>query len=182
MSGLVTADRRGAGTRLDPKATVGPVVVWVDGPRVSAAASEARPVLSQRNVQFSSPLLVVRAGQTVDMPNEDDVAHNVYSQSPAKQFNLGIYARGQTKAVTFDQAGMIDVRCSIHRRMTSKILVVSNPYHAMTTVGGRYRITGLPAGQYSLHAWSKGFPETQQEIAVSADGDVTLDLALAQPQ
>jgi plastocyanin len=179
VSGLVTtAGRPGARSRLDPSATPVPVVVWVDGPRASALSGE-RLVLSQRNVQFSPLLLVVVAGQSVEMPNEDDIAHNVYSRSASKSFNLGIYGKGETKSVTFDQVGLIDVLCSIHHRMRAEILVVPNPHYALTAIGSRYQIRDLPGGAYSLRTWSKSVPETRQEIAVPENGDVTLNLSLA---
>jgi len=119
------------------------MAVWIDGLSASALPRET-PVLSQRNIQFSSQLMVVVIGQTVDMPNEDDVAHNVYSSSSAKPFNLGIYPKGGTRHVTFDRVGTVDVRCSIHRRMTARIVVVPNSYYALTAIGSRYQITNVP--------------------------------------
>jgi plastocyanin len=157
------------------------MAVWIDGLSASALPRE-RPVLSQRNIQFSSPLIVVVAGQTVDMPNEDDVAHNVYSSSPAKPFNLGIYPKGGTRHVTFDRVGTVDVRCSIHRRMTARIVVVPNSYYALTAIGSRYQITNVPAGDYRLHAWAQGFPELEQWIKVPENGDLILGLSLARAQ
>jgi hypothetical protein len=182
ISGLATTTGRlAARSRPDPKATPMPFVVWIDGPIASAPPGD-RPALSQRNVQFSSPLLVVVAGQTVDMLNEDDVAHNVYSTSAAKVFNLGIYDKGRTKSVTFDRAGLIDVLCSIHRRMSAKILVVPNRHYVLTAVGSRYQIRGIPGGEYSLHGWSQGFRDTQQAVSVPENGDVTLNVSLAESE
>jgi plastocyanin len=158
-----------------------PAAVWIDGLSTPALPRE-RPVLSQRNVQFSSPLIVVVVGQTVDMPNEDDVAHNVYSSSPAKPFNLGIYPKGGTRQVTFDRVGTVDVRCSIHRRMTARIVVAPNSYFALTAIGSRYQITNVPAGAYRLHAWAQGFPELEQWINVPKNGDLILGLSLARAQ
>jgi hypothetical protein len=158
-----------------------PAAVWIDGESPSALPPE-RPVLSQRNVQFSSPLIVVVVGQTVDMPNEDDVAHNVYSSSPAKPFNLGIYPKGGTRQVTFDRVGTVEVRCSIHRRMSTRIVVVPNLHYAVTEIGSRYQITNVPAGDYRLHAWAQGFPALEQWINVPEKGDLSLGLSLARGQ
>ncbi len=158
-----------------------PAAVWIDGQSVSALPQD-RPVLSQRNVQFSSPLMVVVVGQTVDMPNEDDVAHNVYSSSPAKPFNLGIYPKGGSRHVTFDRVGTVDIRCSIHRRMSARIVVVPNLHYALTAIGSRYQIANVPAGAYRLHAWAQGFPVLEQWINVPEIGDLTLGLALAEGQ
>jgi plastocyanin len=163
--------------RSDAKSAAAPVVVWVEGPRASGPPAD-HLVLSQKNVQFSSPLLVVVSGQTVDMPNEDDVAHNVYSSSPPKPFNLGIYGKGEAKSVTFDRVGLIDVKCSIHHRMRADILVVPNSYYTLAAAGSRYEIKDVPAGEYTLHAWSAASPEAHQQITVPATGGVTLDFSL----
>jgi plastocyanin len=175
IKGLVTIEAPSAKGSSELQTTV-PMAVWIDGLNASALPTE-RPVLSQRNIQFSSPLIVVVAGQTVDMPNEDDVAHNVYSSSPAKPFNLGIYPKGGTRHVTFDRVGTVDVRCSIHRRMTARIVVVPNSYHALTAIGGRYQIANVPAGAYRLHAWAQGFSELEQWINVPEKGDLILGLS-----
>src|SRR5262245_63482085 len=84
IHGVVTAGEGG-----------GDVVVWVDGPKVPEPPV-AKIVLTQKDMAFSPHLLVVVAGQTVLMPNEDDLAHNVFSTSEAQRFNLGIYAKGET--------------------------------------------------------------------------------------
>src|SRR5262244_1577762 len=81
------------------EATHRPGVVWLEG-QASFAPSKVRPVMAQRGGQFAPPFLVVVAGETVEMPNQDDVAHNVYSVSAAKSFNLGYYAKGDHKFVT----------------------------------------------------------------------------------
>src|SRR5262249_39814956 len=90
------------------------VVVWVEGIRKPAVVKK-RAAISQTGMRFSPSLLVVVAGQTVEMPNDDNVAHNVFSYSPAKKFNLGLYPKGESKTVTFDQPGLVDLFCSIHR-------------------------------------------------------------------
>jgi plastocyanin len=165
--------------RADPRTALEPndVVVWVQGVKnVSVPPTSAR--MSQRNIQFSPRLLVVVAGQTVDMPNEDDLAHNVYSHSTARGFDLGIYPKGETKRVTFDQVGLVEVRCSMHRVMRANILVVPNPYYALTAVGSRYQITGIPLGQYIVSAWKQSLAEVQERINVPETGEVVLDLSL----
>jgi plastocyanin len=153
------------------------VVIWVTGIRTPAVRGTS-PVLAQRNMTFSPSLLVVVAGQTVEMPNEDDVAHNVISSSAAKRFNLGIYPKGESRQVTFDQVGVVDVGCSVHKRMRANILVVPNAYYALTAAGGSYQIRGVPAGRYTVKAWRPDAPETSQEIDVPANGEVVRNFSI----
>lgn len=140
-------------------------VVWLQGipPK---AASKVQPVMAQRGGQFVPSFLIVVAGQTVSMPNEDDVAHSVYSVSQAKTFNLGFYARGDPKSVTFDRPGVVEVACIIHRSMRAQILVVPNAYFAVVAPDGSFRIRNVPAGSFTLTFWSDGMPSASQGVTL----------------
>jgi len=144
-----------------------PAVVWLEGVKMPAT-SKKKPVMSQRGGQFVPSFLVVVAGQSVEMPNEDEVAHNVYSISDAKSFNLGYYAKGELKAVTFDRPGMVDVLCLIHSFMRAKILVVPNPYYSMVAADGSFHIHNAPTGRFVLTFWGEGMAPSSQEITVPA--------------
>ena len=75
------------------------------GLAVVPPAATKRPALEQRQQAFVPRVLAVQAGTTVDFPNRDPVFHNVFSVSPAKRFDLGKYARGQSRSVRFDKPG-----------------------------------------------------------------------------
>ena len=150
------------------------VVVWVEGIK-RFPVPHNRPTISQAGTRFSPALLVVVAGQTVEMPNDDNVAHNIFSYSPAKQFNLGIYPKGESRTVTFTKPGVVDLFCSIHRRMNGKLIIVPNPYFNQTTGGESYRIASVPAGRYVVKLWTEGMGELSKVVNVPAKGEVTLD-------
>ena len=142
-----------------------PAVVWLEGmPEKSVGKNES--VMAQRGGQFVPAFLIVVAGQTVNMPNEDEVAHNVYSHSVAKPFDLGFYAKGDLKTVTFDRPGIIDVLCLIHTFMRARILVVPNPYYATIGADGRFRIRNVPAGTFTLTFWADGAKSVSRPITV----------------
>jgi plastocyanin len=154
------------------------VVIWVEGVPGVEVPSE-RPVLRQTDLQFNPPVMVVTAGQTVDMPNDDFVAHNVFSLSPAKQFKLGIYPQGETRSVTFEKLGVIDLFCSVHRHMHAVIIVTPSPHFAMTTIGKSYRIENVPAGTYTVRTWSADYPQQSRPVTVPAAGAATLNFSFA---
>jgi plastocyanin len=154
-------------------------VVWLEGTQ-KQAASQPVPVMAQRGGQFVPPFLVVVAGQTVSMPNEDDVAHNVYSLSPAKEFNLGYYAKGEVKTVTFDRPGIVEVLCVIHNFMRAQILVVPNPYYSTIAADGSFRIRNIPAGRFTLTFWANGMASFSQEVTVP-EGNKAVALSVSVP-
>ncbi|HEY7545730.1 MAG TPA: plastocyanin/azurin family copper-binding protein [Blastocatellia bacterium] len=153
---------------------VGNAVVWVEGIQNFEVPAN-KPSISQRGMRFFPSLLVVVAGQSVQMPNDDNVAHNVFSFSPTKKFNLGIYPKGEYKEVTFEQPGIVDLFCSIHHQMKGRILVVPNPFYYRTRGEGTYLISSVPAGKYTLKMWNESGSLETKEVTVPAKGDVTVD-------
>ena len=128
--------------------------------------------MAQSGGRFVPSFLIVVAGQTVSMPNEDQVAHNVYSLSPVKRFNLGFYAKGDVRTVTFDRPGLVDVLCVIHNFMRAKILVVPSPYYSMIAGDGSFHIRNIPPGTYTLRFWSEGMSPFRQFVTVPQDTKV----------
>ena len=142
-----------------------PAVVWLEG-IASTPVSDTELVMAQHGGQFVPSFLVVVAGQAVNMPNLDEVAHNVYSLSSAKQFDLGFYAKGDPKIVTFDQPGLVEVLCVIHSSMRARVLVVPNRYFATVAADGSFHIRNVPAGTFTLTFWADGTTLTRQQVSV----------------
>jgi plastocyanin len=156
------------------KGRAGNVVVWVEGVREFSVPAN-KPSFSQRGMVFFPSMLVIVAGQTVQMPNDDTVVHNVYSFSSAKKFNLGIYPKGENREVLFDKPGVVELFCSIHKQMKGKILIVPNPFFARIGSSETYKITYIPPGTYTLKLWSDTGVQQSKRVVVPAKGDVTVD-------
>lgn len=155
-------------------------VVSID--RVSQPApseAPARAVVTQRDGQFDPHVLPVVAGTEVEWANQDDIFHNVFSMSDACGFDLGLYKRGENpKKVLFTLPGRVNVYCSIHTKMSCIVLVLPNPWFALSENNGRYTIRNVPAGTYRLKAWHERLPPQTREIVVPADGEVRADFTL----
>jgi len=135
--------------------------------------------MSQIKGRFVPSFLVVTAGQIVDMPNEDDIAHNVYSDSPAKTFDLGFYARGTPRSVVFDAPGVVQVACSIHHLMRATVVVVPNSYYALVNDDGTFRLRNTPKGKYSLKLWGEGLATSGLQVNVPGTGTLRVQLPAA---
>ena len=61
--------------------------------------------------------LKVKVGEVVLFKNLDPYFHNVFSLSDVKLFDLGSFPQGQSRPVTFDKAGKVEVECAIHPQM-----------------------------------------------------------------
>src|ERR1051326_5241786 len=142
------------GHALDGGKKVSGAVIWLDAP--DAPRPPRRAVLDQRNLSFYPTVLAVSTGSTVRFPNNDRVLHNVFSFRDGKKFDLGLYPVGQVRDVKFDHAGVSRLFCNIHPGMAAYIVVVDSPYYAVTNREGGFSLTGVPAGQYTYHAWRAG--------------------------
>lgn len=80
------------------------------------AFAETKTVL-QKDKAFSVDKLEVKVGETVNFRNEDPFFHNVFSLSDAKFFDLGSFPQGESRPVTFDQPGTVEIECAIHPNM-----------------------------------------------------------------
>lgn len=154
-------------------------VVSIDEPMANIApASAAMAVTMQKDASFDPHVLPIAVGTTVRWPNEDDIFHNVFSMSDAKEFDLGYYKKEKTPEIVFDKVGRVDVFCAIHTRMHCIILVLPNPYFAKTDARGRFIIKDVPPGTYKLKAWHERLPSAVQEVVVPAEGEVHVDFVL----
>ena len=88
----------------------------------SAAAAEEH-VVAQKNKAFSVKKLSIKVGDSVKFVNEDSFAHNVFSLSAPKSFDLGSFGTGGTKTITFDKPGKVEVECAVHPDMRLDIEV-----------------------------------------------------------
>lgn len=148
-------------------------VVYLDGTFPQPASLPMKEV-AQKDLTFIPALLPVRVGTKVEFPNLDDTYHNIFSYSPAKRFDLGRYRADERPVPTqiFDKPGLVTLRCDIHDHMRGLILVLNSPYFVMTDRDGHFRLSGLPAGHYTLKAWIDS--RTTREKSVDLKSGQTL--------
>ena len=136
-------------------APIADAVAWLDplDRPPPPAAGAARASIDQRNLSFTPQVLVVRTGTEVTFPNSDNVRHQVYSFSPAKRFELKLYAGNHASTERFDQAGIVTLGCNIHDWMLGFVVVLDTPWFAQSGADGAMALDGLPAGRYRLTVW-----------------------------
>ena len=151
---------------------------------VYLAGSFPRPVtppreqMVQTNFAFVPALLPVQVDTKVAFPNLDDAFHNVFSYSPPKRFDLGRYRPDEKPVPTqvFDKPGLVTLRCDIHEHMRGLILVLETPHFVTSDPTGRFRLTNLPAGHFTLKAWLNS--QTTLEVPVDLQSNATVHVNL----
>ena len=105
--------------KIEPGKQMPGMIVYLEpvDPNITFPAPTEPATMSQQNAKFSPPLLIISVGQRVDFLNDENrpIEHNVFSQSPAKQFDLGLWRPPTRKSVTFEKPGLVRLFCSIHR-------------------------------------------------------------------
>ncbi len=131
---------------------VSDAVIFLEADRGAAPAAAARATIDQRARQFVPRVSVLQRGTVVLFPNSDNVRHHVYSFSPAKTFDLRLYAGKAAEPVTFDQSGLVVLGCNIHDSMIAYVAVVDTPYFGRSGDGGTLQMS-VPAGSYRVRMW-----------------------------
>jgi plastocyanin len=169
------------------------LVYLTQAPAGSMDLSKTNFSMDQRNLEFIPHVLPVLVGSTVQFPNNDKVDHNIFSMSRTKKFNLGSYQPGNSQAVVFDQPGIVELRCDVHAEMAAYILVMKNPYFAVTDKNGNFEIpdssyfkeagladpTDLPPGSYFIKTWHEKLKTQKEAVAVADNGEVSVQLELS---
>lgn len=109
--------------------------------------------VAQKDIAFHPFVLVVPVGATVSFPNGDNTRHQVYSFSPAKRFELKLFARDQTRSVTFDRPGVVALGCNIHDQMSAYVFVADNAWTARSDEHGLAIIMDAPNQAGVLRVW-----------------------------
>ena len=123
------------------------------------SATPVTEVVEQRGRRFVTETVVIPMGSQVSFPNLDPIFHNIFSLSKARTFDLGNYAKGQTRTVKFPRPGFVNVYCHLHPNMRAMVVVTSNDRSTKPDANGDYSIPNVPPGEHTLVVWhaSAGF-------------------------
>ncbi len=169
------------------------LVYLTKAPPAFVDLSKTKFVMDQQNLTFTPHILPVPVGATIHFPNNDKVDHNVFSLSRTKKFNLGSYKAGESKTVLFDTPGIVELRCDVHAEMADYIMVMKNPYFAVTDDKGRFEIpdakylkqygfnglTDIPPGKYFIKTRHEKLKTKKQAVVVPEDGTISIQPELS---
>ena len=141
------------------------------------------PLLDQVACIYEPYVLGVMVNQKIKVRTSDATLHNVHSLSAKTEnsFNFAQMTKGQENEKTFGAAELpVTVKCDVHSWMFAYVGVFEHPFFAVTDKDGAFKITGLPAGKYTLEAFHRKAGKTTQEITVGGDNQ-KVDFTLKAP-
>jgi plastocyanin len=151
-------------------------LVYIDHVNGEFHPPKENPHMSQKGMVFLPHILPVLKGTTIDFTNDDTVDHNVFSPpGSATSFNLGMYGSGVVKTETFNNLGEVPLLCSVHPEMSAFVIVLQNPYFALTDNEGKFEIKNVPPGTYQLKVWHEKLNGVSQNVTVAAGKTITVE-------
>ena len=137
-------------------------------------------LLDQIGCRFEPHVLVVREGESVSYRNSDGVNHNVNLKAKKNpKFSETVSPDGARDSEV-SRAEDFEVRCDIHPWMNAQVMVVEQPYFAVSGTDGSLRIEGVAAGEYRVEYWHETLGKGRIEDISVADGEVVnLEMTLS---
>ena len=96
------------------------------GAKSSAVGAQQKPQnveVKIDNFSFGPAALTVSVNNTVTWTNRDDIPHTVVSADDLKAFKSKVLDTDEKFSFTFTKAGTYPYFCSIHPKMTGKVVV-----------------------------------------------------------
>ena len=168
----------------DGKIDASGVVVWLESLEgASPRGPRTRQKILQRGKRFTPHVMAVERGAEVYFPNLDPFFHNVFSLYEGKRFDLGLYASGETRPVTFNRVGISYIFCNIHPRMSAIVVTLATPYFGISDKEGVVAISNVPEGRYQLKIWHERTSDEEltaqsRAVRVAAGAATGYDLGL----
>ena len=189
MTDPVCSKERGAETISSRHYVVGAdkglanVLVYIkEGAAPKPATGEAA-LLDQTKCEYQPYVMGLQAGQKLKIRNSDPTLHNVNAQPKInKGFNIGQPVKGMVAEKAFDKPEVfVRFKCDVHPWMFAYVGVLDHPYFAVTDKDGSFKISGVPAGKYTLEMIHPKCGAKTMEVTL-ADSDIkTLDVTLDVP-
>lgn len=137
-------------------------------PGVAPGPPDTPVVLDQRGCRFVPHVLGVRAGQPVEFVNSDPTEHNVHAEpGPNAEFNHLQPLQGMRESHVFTSPEVMTlIKCDRHPWMSAYIGVMEHPFFAVTGADGRFTLSGVPDGHYTVAMWHERFGRMETEAAI----------------
>lgn len=174
---------RGGGT-ITGTVTWGPqrlsnVVVYIERVEGTFHPSQETAIMNQQNLTFVPHVLPVLVGATVDFFNNDGVLHNLHTFLGRETlFNVAMPKYIKKKSMVFQKEGVVLLLCDVHREMSAYIVVLQNPFFALSDEQGGFAIEDVPPGSYTVKTWHEKLKPQSRQVQLKEGEEVKVDFRL----
>ena len=133
---------------------------------------EERRHMDQKSCRYIPHIMLVPVGGSLQAKSDDPILHTVHMSGAASN-NIPFPFQGQYIGATLREKGIVDLKCNAgHVWMNGEVMVVKNPYYAVTDSHGAYQLTGVPPGEYEIEAWHEGWRIIAEESVLDVSSQV----------
>lgn len=174
----------GGGGTITGTVTWGPqrlnnAVVYIEKVEGTFPPPQEAAVMAQRKLTFVPHVLPILVGTTVNFTSYDKELHNIRAvQEKRTLFNFGMPPGAEPVPKTFRREGVVSLLCSRHQEMSAYIVILQNPFVALTNEEGEFAIKNVPRGSYTVKTWHEKPKPQSQEVKVTEGGNVRVDFKL----
>jgi len=144
----------------------------------NSAAPAAPVTLEQRNCVYTPRVVGARAGGTLRIVSNDNLAHNVHSGGAVNPFNFTEQKAGASRDITLKGPDvMMRVGCDIHSWMVAYVGVETHSYYAVSGGDGTFKIANVPPGKRTIRVWHERFGQLTQTVNVAAGQTANVEFA-----
>lgn len=127
--------------------------------RLSMGAHKGEP--ASKSCQFQRPVFPFVRTSPVALINFESILHNphFFNDKHGSLFNLAMPTADRELTTTLLRARGVGLRlqCDVHVHMNAWAAAFDHPYFTVTDEQGRFEISGIPPGSYTLVAWHAGY-------------------------
>jgi plastocyanin len=166
--------------------TMGNILVWVSKglPEGKTWPAPKTPVtLDQRGCRYTPHVQGIMVGQTYRILNSDGILHNVHALPKVnRSFNKPMPATMKETTTTFEKPEPIfQIKCDVHPWMLAYIGVFTHPFFSATGTDGKFTISGLDPGTYTITAWHERLGTQTATVTVGANETKTQNFKFTTP-
>lgn len=127
-------------------------------------------VIGQKDMTFAPHVTVVTRSSTLRFDNFDPSIHGIKSSDgPLKKLHYVMTPKQKRKFFKVTETGVSEILCDMHVQMNAFVLVVDNPYFAISDSSGKFSIKKLPEPPFTIKAWHPVLPLQSFKIENAED-------------
>ena len=143
-----------------------------------------KAVLDQNGCRYKPHVIIMKTGEKLTVLNSDKILHNVHTNPGKTKNKVANVAQPKFKKKLrlstryFKKSGIMKVTCDVHAWMEGYIVMADNPYHVVSGEGGKFKISDVPAGSYTLEIWHQSLGTKSMKVEVKAGADSSVEATL----
>ena len=154
--------------------TMGNIMVWVSKGLPGGKtwpAPKAPATLDQKGCQYLPHVQGIMVGQQYKILNSDGVLHNVHTLPKINRgFNKPMPPTMKETTTAFDKPeDLFQIKCDVHPWMLAYVAVFTHPFFSVTGTDGKFTISGLDPGTYTINAWHERLGTQTATVTVGAN-------------